>query len=455
MRVATVGSCASGVYLSDPIPATEKMHYIFSFYVKGSAGESVIPTLEWISETLPTPTYDQLPATTLNGSWQLITLRRHCSWRDQAGETCDRARWNIDDDVLRGLGTSGPRWKWNPSSLFDLIEDGVVAPDHATEILVPGASAHDRIVRVEGRRSPIGRPWFSAPGSSGCPRRAETGSVAPPPKMGRRCRCGSPAVPPTVEVDLRRKERTVADPHDKYLARNRRRRGPPHKGGVLMHPAFREATLRDNRLSLDRTLRSAYLRRELERVAPFQIEPVTLRLAGAHDDDALDRLAELEGFQRSNGPHVVVEVEGTVHAAMPLGPGPALGDPFRPTAHLMSLLMILREQLAVRDCGSAPARLVRPSVKTDDVQGRAGHRGSAERAVSELELIQRLTREQPPDNRRRTRSGDCREFAFELLGNRSGTVREAELERSSCGVAAGRRAELAQHCGDMVLGCTW
>lgn len=118
-----------------------------------------------------------------------------------------------------------------------------------------------------------------------------------------------------------------------------------------MHPAFREATLRDNRLSLDRTLRSAYLRRELERVAPFQIEPVTLRLAGAHDDDALDRLAELEGFQRSNGPHVVVEVEGTVHAAMPLGPGPALGDPFRPTAHLMSLLMILREQLAVRDWG--------------------------------------------------------------------------------------------------------
>ena len=131
-----------------------------------------------------------------------------------------------------------------------------------------------------------------------------------------------------------------------------------------MHPVFREAMLRDNRSSLDRMLRNSYLRRESEPVASSQIEPLTLRLARAHDGDALDRLAELEGLPRSTGPHVVVEVEGTVHAAMPLGPGPALGDPFRPTAHLMSLLMIVREQLAVYDRGSSRsgwfARLSKP-----------------------------------------------------------------------------------------------
>jgi Carbohydrate binding domain len=74
MSVATAGSPSSGVYLTDPIPASEKMHYIFSFYVKGDAGQSVIPTLEWISKTVQTPTYDQSTATRLNGSWQLITL---------------------------------------------------------------------------------------------------------------------------------------------------------------------------------------------------------------------------------------------------------------------------------------------------------------------------------------------------------------------------------------------
>jgi hypothetical protein len=74
MSVTTAGGPASGVYLSDPIPATENQHYVFSFYVKGEIGQSVIPTLEWISKTLPTPTYDQSTAITLNGSWQLITF---------------------------------------------------------------------------------------------------------------------------------------------------------------------------------------------------------------------------------------------------------------------------------------------------------------------------------------------------------------------------------------------
>ena len=123
-----------------------------------------------------------------------------------------------------------------------------------------------------------------------------------------------------------------------------------------MHPAFREAVLRDNRSSLERKLRQAYLRRKHDPVPRFPLESVTLRLAREHDDETLERLAELNGLARVDGPHVVAEVEGAVTAAMPVGAGPALGDPFRPNAHLISLLGLLRQQLAVHDRGSSRSR---------------------------------------------------------------------------------------------------
>ena len=123
-----------------------------------------------------------------------------------------------------------------------------------------------------------------------------------------------------------------------------------------MHPAFREAALRDNRSSLDRKLRQAYLRRNHDTAPRVPLESVTLRLAREHDDETLERLAELNGLARVDGPHVVAVVEGAVTAAMPLGAGPALGDPFRPTDHLMSLLGLLREQLGVHDRGSRRPR---------------------------------------------------------------------------------------------------
>ncbi len=74
MRVATVGSGASGVYFAGRIPATENQHYVFSFYVKGEPGQSVIPTIEWISETVQAPTVDQSTAIPLTGKWQFVTF---------------------------------------------------------------------------------------------------------------------------------------------------------------------------------------------------------------------------------------------------------------------------------------------------------------------------------------------------------------------------------------------
>jgi hypothetical protein len=113
-----------------------------------------------------------------------------------------------------------------------------------------------------------------------------------------------------------------------------------------MHPAFREEILRDNRTNLERKLRAASLRHVREPVAASPTEPVTLRLGGAQDDGALGRLAALNDLPTPVGPHLMAEIDGTVIAAMPLGSGPALGDPFRQTGSLISLLETWKKQLA-------------------------------------------------------------------------------------------------------------
>ena len=104
--------------------------------------------------------------------------------------------------------------------------------------------------------------------------------------------------------------------------------------------------LRDNQRDLERKLRHAYLLREHEPAAPPSAEPVLLRLSSVRDDEALTRLAALEGRPAPKGQHVVAEVGGVVVAALPLGAGPAIADPFRRTAQLMPLLELRAKQLA-------------------------------------------------------------------------------------------------------------
>jgi hypothetical protein len=118
-----------------------------------------------------------------------------------------------------------------------------------------------------------------------------------------------------------------------------------------MHPTMHEMMLRTNRRNLDRTLRKAPLRPEP--ISPAATaETVVLRLSTVWDDDSLARLAGFEGRTAPVGPHVVAEVGGAVVAALPLGRGPTLGDPFRPTDHLVPLLQLRAKQL-MRD-RSAP-----------------------------------------------------------------------------------------------------
>ncbi len=120
-----------------------------------------------------------------------------------------------------------------------------------------------------------------------------------------------------------------------------------------MHPEFAERMLHDHRHELDGKLELSRMRREAARrpsVRPPQA--VTLRLCCVGDDDALDRLAILEGVPVPKGRHVVAEVGGVVVAALPLAGGRPLGDPFRSTAHLYPLLELRAAQLT----GEPPRR---------------------------------------------------------------------------------------------------
>ena len=71
---------------------------------------------------------------------------------------------------------------------------------------------------------------------------------------------------------------------------------------------------------------------------PAPPESVTIRLARPTDGAAVDRLAQLDSRPAPSGDLLVAEVEGELQAALPLGGGPAIADPFRPTAALTDLL---------------------------------------------------------------------------------------------------------------------
>jgi hypothetical protein len=72
-----------------------------------------------------------------------------------------------------------------------------------------------------------------------------------------------------------------------------------------------------------------------------------IRRTTPDDAIALMRLASLDS-QRPLGPDALVAVvDGQIHAAVSLGDGRAIADPFRHTAELVDLLRMRAEQLEV------------------------------------------------------------------------------------------------------------
>ena len=81
----------------------------------------------------------------------------------------------------------------------------------------------------------------------------------------------------------------------------------------------------------------------------LELANVTVRHAGAGDERALERLASLDSAPRVHGPALLAESGARVRAALPLGSGRPIADPFEPTAELVALLELRREQLRERD----------------------------------------------------------------------------------------------------------
>jgi hypothetical protein len=90
---------------------------------------------------------------------------------------------------------------------------------------------------------------------------------------------------------------------------------------------------------------------------PFLDSQVVIRVPSDADRAAVERLSQLEG-RRTDGPLLVAEVAGEVHAAIAISSGGVLADPFRRTAELVELLERSRAHLNGRS-GDPASRLGR------------------------------------------------------------------------------------------------
>jgi hypothetical protein len=105
---------------------------------------------------------------------------------------------------------------------------------------------------------------------------------------------------------------------------------------------FRQMIVKDRLDALRRSAKPAARRPLATRVESSEIE---LRLCRASDDPALERLAALAERPLPFGRLVVALVDGSLVAALPLGGGCALRDPFAKTVHLLPLLELRASQL--------------------------------------------------------------------------------------------------------------
>jgi hypothetical protein len=75
------------------------------------------------------------------------------------------------------------------------------------------------------------------------------------------------------------------------------------------------------------------------------MKDVTVRRSTSGDAGALARLAALDSARTPRGPALVAEADARMLAAVPLGSGRPIADPFEPTAELVALLELRRSQI--------------------------------------------------------------------------------------------------------------
>ena len=83
------------------------------------------------------------------------------------------------------------------------------------------------------------------------------------------------------------------------------------------------------------------------------MQNVTVRRSASGDASALARLASLDSASPPRGPALIAEADSRMLAALPLGSGRAIADPFEPTAELVALLELRRTQMRVAE-GASP-----------------------------------------------------------------------------------------------------
>ena len=93
-----------------------------------------------------------------------------------------------------------------------------------------------------------------------------------------------------------------------------------------MHPDFLQMRIDERQRELEEQVRSAFVAPPGGRAAAgAEPEAVVLRLCSVHDDEALERIAALEGLPVAAGRHVVAEVDGAIVASLPLAGGVRAG----------------------------------------------------------------------------------------------------------------------------------
>ena len=98
---------------------------------------------------------------------------------------------------------------------------------------------------------------------------------------------------------------------------------------------------------------------------------ITFRLSGPADQYGLARLAALDGARPLDGPALVAEADSRLLAALPLGSGRAIADPFEPTADIVALLELEKQRVR----GSRGDRR-RGSRLRSLLRGRLSHAGT-------------------------------------------------------------------------------
>ena len=96
------------------------------------------------------------------------------------------------------------------------------------------------------------------------------------------------------------------------------------------------------------------------------MQNITVRHSVASDLSELARLAALDSASPPRGPALIAEADSRMLAALPLGSGRPIADPFEPTAGVLELLRLRAEQLDEREHRGLRDRLrsllrVRPS----------------------------------------------------------------------------------------------